>query len=106
MPDQPTVQINNAQSQDHDLLIQIATKLDRAILDINELKDNTTQRVTDLEEEKVNQREFTEFKTSAEDALDKQAKKLDRVYTWGLMGLGALGVIEFALQIYSNYFHQ
>jgi len=83
-------------------LIQIATKMDRAISDIKEIKDNTTARVTALEEEKVNSADFEEFKKATLDMFEKQGKKLDRVYSYVLMGLGALGVIEFAIQVYTN----
>ncbi|HKF48320.1 MAG TPA: hypothetical protein VKB38_13240 [Terracidiphilus sp.] len=91
---------------DHDLLIQIATKLDRAILDIKELKDNTTTRVAALEQEKANQADLEEFKVIVDKRFDAQGKKLDKVYSWMLMGLGALGIIEFAIQIYTNYFQK
>lgn len=35
--------------QDHDLLIEINTKLERALIDIKDLKDDTSQRVHTLE---------------------------------------------------------
>jgi hypothetical protein len=89
---------------DHDLLIQIATKLDRAISDINELKDNTTARVTALEQEKLNQTEFIDYKEQTDKILVAYGIKLDKVSSWVLMGIGALGVFEFIIQIYTNYF--
>jgi N12 class adenine-specific DNA methylase len=103
---QPTISIQNTPqaSGDHDLLIQIATKMDRAISDIKDLKDNTTARVTSLEEEKVNERDFKEYRDANDTRMDALSKKLDKVYSWVLLGLGGLGVIEFGLQLYTNYF--
>lgn len=37
--------------QDHDLLIQINTKLERALIDIKDLKDDIAARVHDVEED-------------------------------------------------------
>lgn len=35
--------------QDHDLLVQIHTKLERALIDIKELKDDTVNRIDRVE---------------------------------------------------------
>lgn len=85
----------NEQQNDHDLLIQIGTKLDRAILDIKELKDNTTARVTVLEDEKVNRVDY-------DARINDHEKRLRRLERWGAIGIGALGIIQFLLNIYSN----
>jgi hypothetical protein len=80
---------------DHDLLIQIATKLDRALVDIKELKDNTTARVTALEEEKVNKTDF-----------DVAAKKIDSLERLVYIGLGIVLTLNVALIAYVTYFHK
>jgi hypothetical protein len=93
---QPTVQVNNAPqaSGDHDLLIQIATKLDRAILDIKELKDGTTERVSALEEEKVSVKEYEENKTNNDLKLEDHEARLrfGEKYIW--IALGALAILN------------
>lgn len=71
---------------DHDLLIQIATKLDRAILDIKDLKDDTTRRVSTLEEEKVSQKDFDDLKND-----------VDPMLKWWLKTTGALLIIQFII---------
>lgn len=43
--------MDDRQRQDHDLLVEIKTKLDRALVDIKELKDNVASRVSTLEGE-------------------------------------------------------
>ena len=58
-------------SKDHDLLIQINTKLERVIYDVQELKSDTIKRVSALEEEKENKidvrRAFTESEKISQD---------------------------------------
>jgi hypothetical protein len=82
-------------NEDHDLLIQIATKLDRAILDIKELKDNTTARVTDLEEGKTDKTDF-----------EMAAKKIDSLQRLVYIGLGIVLTLNVALIAYVTYFHK
>ena len=84
---------------DHDLLIQIKTTLDRAILDIKELRDNTTARVTALEEEKIGQKEFYDYKSNAEEQRDDHEKRLRRLERWALLLIGALSLVEIIFQI-------
>ncbi len=116
MPDTPTIQINNPQgnSNDHDLLISIVVKLDRAIADIKELKDDTTDRVTDLEQEKVGKDEFdiykaqcekdsTEFKKNLQDTLDDHEGRIRYNTKWIQYGLGACIVLNFLLVVYQIY---
>jgi len=91
---------------DHDLLIQIGTKLDRAILDIKELKDNTTSRVTALESEKLNWRDFVERRKNADMLHGDHEKRLRRLERWGFLALGALGIIEIITNLYVAYFRK
>jgi hypothetical protein len=81
------------EQNDHDLLIKIETKLDRAIVDIKDLKDNTTARVTALEEEKASQKDLA----TTQDDL----KKLSRLV---YIGLGIVLTLEFALTLYVAFF--
>jgi hypothetical protein len=70
---------------DHDLLIQINTKLERVILDVKELNDNTTLRVTHLEDEKVDKKEFQR----SEDDKERRLRALEK-WRWGLVGAFAI----------------
>jgi uncharacterized protein YwgA len=82
---------------DHDILVsfkaEVGAKLDRVISDVKELKDNVAARVTALEEEKVNRKDFDELSDSV-----TQLQKL--VY----IGLGIVLTLEFAISIYVAFF--
>ena len=79
------------QVNDHDLLIKIDTKLERVILDVQELKDNVASRVTTLEQEKADRQDAESM------AKDIQALKTFRVQvkTVGTIGLLILGILQF-----------
>ena len=96
----------NETQNDHDLLIQIATKLDRAILDIKELKDNTTARVTALEEEKLNQKDFRAARYDDQVFRADHEKRLRRLERWGFIAIGALGLVQILANLSTNYFHK
>jgi hypothetical protein len=73
---------------DHDLLVTIHTKLERAISDIGEIKNGTERRIVSLEETKANQTD-----------LDMISNKVDWLQRIAYGGLGALGLIE----LYFNF---
>lgn len=81
--------------EDRDLLVEMKVLLDRAIKDINDLKDNTVHRVNLLDENKMDKAEV--FRLRAED--DKRhfdhEKRLRKVEKWGAMAIGALAIIQF-----------
>ena len=122
MSEQPTTVINNqpaAHSADHDLLLtfkaEVSTKLDRVITDVKDLKDDLVARVTDVEREKLNkaefdtysqqvekgkaqaQRDFEDYKKETQNKLDAQQEQIDFANNWIRYGLGALGLLNFAL---------
>jgi len=41
--------MESTQTKDHDLLIRLETKLDQVITDVHDLKNGTTQRISNLE---------------------------------------------------------
>lgn len=57
--------MDNANPKDHDLLIQIDTKLGRVIYDVQELKDDTVKRISNLEEEKENKTDVARLQVEA-----------------------------------------
>lgn len=51
--EEKTLRENHFRQSDRDLLIEVNTKLDRAILDIKDMKDNTSERIADLYAKKL-----------------------------------------------------
>ena len=77
---------------DHDLLITLHTKLDRAISDIRDLNDNSSRRITTLELGKVDK---TDFKT-VDDDKEKRIRRLER---YGAIAVGALYILELITKL-------
>lgn len=84
--------IDEKHSADHDLLVTIHTKLERALDDIRELKDGTTSRITHLEAEKTDRKDFETLQKD----YDNRLKWLERI-AYG--GIGILSVIEMYFKI-------
>lgn len=84
---------------DHDLLVKIHTQVERVIIDVKEIRDNTTARVENLEREKFDKSEATKVLAEANlvhDNLDTRVKWLERIaYT----GLGLLAALEFYFRL-------
>lgn len=77
---------------DHDLLIELNTKMAGLIQDVRELKDNTTKRVDALELEKEDKTEISRLLTEANKIHDNHEKRL----TWlERIAYGALAIIAF-----------
>lgn len=86
---------NNFKQIDRDLLIEIKTKLDRAINDINELKDNTAHRVDNLENTKLEKNEFYRIQSEM-NLIDKDFElRLRRLERYGSIAIGFLILLEF-----------
>lgn len=69
-------------TKDHDLLIEIKTKLDRVISDVAEVKTNSINRIEALELNKLN---ITEF-----EKLLRRVEWLEKIAYGALAILGAL----------------
>lgn len=91
-------------SGDHDLLVQLNTKMEDLKEDIAELKNGTSARIQQLEQEKVNTRDSYPvlYQPKVEEHLADHEKRIrsnetniTRIMTWGLAGMLALGVVEF-----------
>lgn len=72
---------------DHDLLISVHTKLDLALRDIKELKDNTAVKITELETYKA-EKEIT----------DDHETRIRRLEFWGAISIGIIYALEFYFQ--------
>ena len=79
---------------DHDLLVSVSTKLDRAIEDIKELKDGMAARITALEQNKLDIQESTRFKSEADAIHDDHEGRIRTLESWGWKIVGAVAVIE------------
>lgn len=95
--------MNDHDLLDHDLLIAIATKLDRAIQDIKELKDNAAARIDALEAEKLNQKEFESVRLSSDKLHGDHEKRIRRLERWGFIAIGALGLVQIVANLWANY---
>jgi len=85
---------------DHDLLIVIHTTVKHLIENMKELKDNTVDRVTSLELEKMS-RDEAERRHKESDGIHRDHElRLRRLETWGAMAAGGLFVIELLLKYY------
>lgn len=71
-------------NKDHDLLIEIKTKLDRVISDVAEVKTNSINRIEALELNKLNIAEF--------EKLLKRVEWLEKI-AYGALAI--IGVVEF-----------
>ena len=90
-------------NDDHDLLLtfkaEVSTKLDRVISDVKELKDNVAARVSALEEEKTNKKDFDQYTENTD-------KKIDVLSRLVYIGLGIVIALNFAILAYINYYHK
>ena len=80
------------EQNDHDLLIAMDTKLERALVDIKDIKDDMSRRLSNQENEVVK--------------LSGRVVKLENfrtsVRTWGLAIAGGLALLEFVLNYFKN----
>jgi hypothetical protein len=105
------------QQLDHDLLIQINTKLERVITDVKELKDNVADRVSALEMEKFNKADANQAISDGNKIHDDHEKRLRYLETtrvprlenwrWYILGITvtAIFVSELLLQFYFHNPH-
>jgi len=95
MPDRNTTNTN----QDRELLIafraEVTTKLDRAIIDIKELKDNVAQRVSTLEQGKLDTAEANRLKMEADRVHQDHEVRVRFIERYLWAALGVLAVIQF-----------
>jgi len=91
---------------DHDLIIRLDTKMDDIRSDIKELKDGTHQRLTDVENHKLNIKDSYPalYKASVEKSLSdldiitkKHENEITRILTFGTAGILVLGIVEFLI---------
>jgi hypothetical protein len=102
MSDQvPTVQVNNATTQDHDLLITLNTKFDIFSAKLDVLSVQLVDRVEALEHDliasKADRANMHEQMREADSAASKANDRLDFLTKWFWVATGALYVINFLI---------
>jgi hypothetical protein len=80
---------------DHDLLVGMSVKLDRAISDIADLARSITTNTDNLHENKVDKKEFEESR----DDHERRIRKMER-YVWS--AIAVLSAVEFCLTLYAT----
>ncbi|MEW6126723.1 MAG: hypothetical protein AB1757_06770 [Acidobacteriota bacterium] len=85
--------------EDHDLLIELRTEVKGMRVDIRDLKDGTTERLTDVERDVD---ELEKNKASKVD-LAQTDRRLDRVRTTQNLMIGGLIVINVLLPFIIKY---
>lgn len=87
---------------DHDLLVEIKTKLERVIYDVQDLKHDLVTDVANLKSEKFDKDEAArELKTAAGVHTDHE-KRLRRIEQWAFIVIGGLSIAQIALQVFLN----
>lgn len=108
-------------STDHDLLIRVDTKLGTLIQEVQLMRDTTNQRLTNVENNKVDVSEFHEFKAEIVaqvlkldtdfkktllerdkinmDANKELSDKIDKLKTILYIGVGIVATLQFVIPI-------
>lgn len=98
--------VNASNSDDHDLLVELKTKMEDLKSDIKELKDNVAERVKTLEEEKLNTRDsylvlhrkgVEDHFTDHEIRIRLNEEKLTKIMTYGSALIVVVGIVEFLI---------
>jgi len=87
--------------KERELLVKIDVKLERAINDINELKNNFAARVNSLETNMITKEEVRKLVESSDKTHDDFERRVRRLEQWGFIAIGGLIIIEFLLK-FSN----
>lgn len=90
---------------DHDILIELRSEMRGLRGDLKTLNTTTASQIGGLQASKLDKDEFAQFRIADEKIKDDHEKRIRRLERWVLLGLGALGVVEFLVQIYTTYFH-
>lgn len=97
---------NISSGVDHDLIVELKTKIEGIKDDIRDLKDGTSARIGILEAEKLNTKDSYPmlYKEGVEKCLNDHenririnTERITKIMTWGSAGVLILGVLEFLL---------
>ena len=89
-------------SQDHDLLIEIKTKVDRVIADVANLSSNLVSKVEALEVSKADKKEFERCNEECMVQMTKLHERVEKLenWRWYIVGIGTvvIVVIDFIIR--------
>jgi len=99
---------------DHDLLIEMATKLDRVITDLKSFDDKSTKTNAELQASKLDKDEFKnwdrsfcrdyerdmgELKKMISDNVRDHEKRIRRLEQWGFIAIGAMTLLQILMSL-------
>lgn len=95
--------MENLNSNDHDLLIEMRTEMRNVRSDIKELKDGTTQRIQSLENDKANRIDLEELQKTVNEHIEIRVRKLESktdnyfltITLYSLAVIGMIGLIVY-----------
>lgn len=93
MADTPGIALLPA--SDHDLLIVLHTKLDRALVDLDRLADGMSARLATVEHTKAEKDELLKAQAAAELVHVDHEKRIRRLERWGFIAIGIIMALQF-----------
>ena len=97
---------NMTNNNDHDLLIELRTEMQGIRKDIKDLKDGTTERISKLENEKTDKKEFDELYTKVNTDIETRVRALESAksfYMTSMVIYTAVGLTMISLIIYHMF---
>lgn len=85
-------------ASDHDLLIVLHTKLDRALQDIERLGNGLSDKLKDLEHTKANKVDVETAQRAADKVHEDHERRLRRLEKYVWLAIGALAILELILK--------
>lgn len=90
----------NQQQTDHDLLIALNTKFDIMSRDFKEMSNDGKERITRLEESKLDKESFINFLTDYKDGKTKQDSAITFLNKWFWIAYGAFAISQMIFGYY------
>jgi hypothetical protein len=100
------VKNNMINNDDHDLLIELRTEMQGIRKDIKDLKDGTTERISKLENDKTDKKEFDELYTKVNTDIETRVRSLESAksfYMTSMVIYTAVGLTMISLIIYHMF---
>lgn len=85
-------------ASDHDLLIVLHTKLDRALSDIERLGDGISDRLKDLEHTKSDKKDTDAAFLANDKVHEDHERRIRRMEKYVWLAIGGLAILEFVLK--------
>jgi hypothetical protein len=72
--------VSSKDAEDHDLLIELRTTMEYVRSDIRDLSNGVTEKISELQKNKVDRKDFEELKTEIHTTREDRVKKLEDGY--------------------------